>query len=755
MMKDIFLLFLTCLCFSIHARMINENETSPLQAPTHLTTNMLEHTDRVFLDGYPTNISLSEVGTAVERYQLAEIRNSQPYLGWAVNSARPNTLQTAYRILVASSPDLLASDSADLWDSNRTESDRSTAVFYGGKPLQPSTIYYWKVKIWDNYDDESPFSQVKSFATANKFDSVTERYPLQISDEYPTTITPLAEDRFLIDFGKASFGRLKFTLFSDKESDTLIVHLGECLENGQVSRNPGGTIRYAAYRLPLMKGSHTYSLKIKPDRRNTNIGSGVILMPDYTGEVLPFRYCELENCRASSLRPENIIRQTVYYPFDETEAMFRSSDTVLNQVWEMCKYSVKATSFAGIFVDGDRERIPYEGDIIIGQLTRYVVDRQYEFTRFSYEYLIYNPTWPTEWHLQTTLLAWTDYLYTGNPASLHKFYDELKVKTLTALKDDNGLISTKTGKVTKDFLKTVHFRGNSFRDIVDWPPSETDGYVFTDYNTVVNSYHYRSLQLMSAIAGVLGKTKEQTQFAEDAQRVKNQINRLMFDSKRGVYRDGTDTEHASLHANMYPLAFGVIPEKHVQKTLDFVRSRGLACSVYGAQALLDAVYDAHDAAYGLKLLSSTDERSWYNMIRQGSTVAMEAWDNKYKPNQDWNHIWGAAAGNAIVRKLMGIEPLEPGFKTIRIKPQPATLQYAEVKTPTVCGDIFVAFDNRRNDRFVLDVDIPANTTAEIMLPTSSKKSRLTVDDAPYKGTVIGNFATAVIGSGKHQLVIFE
>jgi hypothetical protein len=746
-------IFCGFLWFQVNAQ-VAEKETYP-EAPSRLTIDLLENTGRVFLDGYPSNISLPELGTVVERYQLTEIRNASPYLGWIVNSNRPNTLQTAYRVLVASSPQLLANDEADLWDSNRTESDNSVAVAYDGKPLQPSTVYWWKVKVWDSHGMESPFSQARSFVTAAQLDGETARHPLQITDEYPEKIIALSGGRFLIDFGKASFGRLKLTLFSGKEPDTVIVHLGERLENGQVSRKPGGTIRYAAYRLPLMKGVHTYSLKISPDRRNTDTKAGAILMPDYTGEVLPFRYCELENCHTPSLHNGHIVRQTVHYPFDETASMFRSSDTVLNQVWEMCKYSVKATSFTGVFVDGDRERIPYEGDIIVGQPTRYVVDRGYGFTRYSYEYLIHNPTWPAEWHLQVVLLAWADYLYTGNPASLRRFYDDLKAKTLSGLKENNGLISTRTGKVTGEFLQTVHYRGNDFRDIVDWPAGELDGYVFTDYNTVVNAYHYQSLRLMSAIAGVLEKTQEQRQFADDAQRVKNQMNKLLPDSQKGVYRDGTDTEHASLHASIYPLAFDITPEKDRQKALDFIRSRGLACSVYGAQALMDAVYDAHDAAYGLKLLSSTDERSWYNMLRQGSTIAMEAWDDKFKPNQDWNHIWGAAAGNIIVRKLMGIEPVEPGFKKIRIKPQPATLQWAEVRTPTIRGDVFVAFDNRHAGKFVLDVEIPANTVAEVMLPKLSKKSVLTIDNVPQKGIVVGDFVTVEIGSGKHKLVITE
>ncbi|KAA6306678.1 hypothetical protein EZS27_041659, partial [termite gut metagenome] len=116
------------------------------QSPTHLSTDLLEHTDRVFLDGYPSGIALTELGSTVERYQTVAIRNSKPCLGWIVNSNQPNTLQTAYHILVASSPTILDKDEADLWDSGRTDSDQSVAVSYDGKPLQPSTVYYWKVK---------------------------------------------------------------------------------------------------------------------------------------------------------------------------------------------------------------------------------------------------------------------------------------------------------------------------------------------------------------------------------------------------------------------------------------------------------------------------------------------------------------------------------------------------------------------------------------------------------------------------------
>ena len=72
------------------------------------------------------------------------------------------------------------------------------------------------------------------------------------------------------------------------------------------------------------------------------------------------------------------------------------------------------------------------------------------------EYLIFHPTWPTEWSLQNIPLAWNDYLYTGDDSFLKKYYSELQKKMLLALAGSNGLISTQTGKQTTDFLNSIH-----------------------------------------------------------------------------------------------------------------------------------------------------------------------------------------------------------------------------------------------------------------------------------------------------------
>jgi hypothetical protein len=729
--------------------------------PSGLTVDFLSHAGQVFRNGYPVNTPLHQAVGRKENFQFAEIARKQPFFGWIVNSDQNNTVQLAYQILVASSLENIQKNTGDCWDSGKTETDQSVNVIYSGKELQPNSVYFWKVKTWDNHGVESLFSPVSQFKTAPVLsDYATSRYPLQKQDVYPVSIKALSDSHNFIDFGKAAFGTVRLTLLGKNESDTVLVHLGEAQKDGRINHTPGGTIRYSAHQLVLKRGWNTYSVVIPPDKRNT--GPQAVLMPQYIGEVTPFRYCELEGY-SEPLSKNQIVQEIVFYPFDETESHFASSDNVLNQVWDLCKYSIKATSFMGVYVDGDRERIPYEADAYINQLCHYGVAREFSMGRYSHEYLINRPTWPTEWILQSVLMAWNDYLFTGNKESLAHFYTDLKAKALLPLADESGLISTKTGKVTPEVLASIHFKG-TLRDIVDWPqtgilglgknePGETDGFVFQEVNTVVNAYHYQAVSQLARIAKVLNQPADEQQFTAKAAKLKTTFNEKLLDKKRGVYFDGIGTDHASLHANMFPLTFGLVPEKYVGKVSDFVQSRGMACSVYGSQFLMDAVYDGHNPDYGLQLLTSTSDRSWYNMIRVGSTISLEAWDNKYKPNQDWNHAWGAAPANIIPRKLMGIEPLEPGFRKIRIKPQPASLEHAEIKCPTIRGDVLLSFQNKPQQSFSMNLTIPANTTADVYLPFWSKSQKVKMNGNVVKYRQEGNFAVIEgVGSGK---IVFE
>ena len=83
----------------------------------------------------------------------------QPRLFWEMNDSRRGAKQTAYQILVASTPEKLAADAGDFWDSGKVSSDQSTHVVYSGKPLQSRMRCYWKVRLWDAAGEPTPYSK--------------------------------------------------------------------------------------------------------------------------------------------------------------------------------------------------------------------------------------------------------------------------------------------------------------------------------------------------------------------------------------------------------------------------------------------------------------------------------------------------------------------------------------------------------------------------------------------------------------------
>ncbi|MBB3113142.1 alpha-L-rhamnosidase [Paenibacillus phyllosphaerae] len=89
----------------------------------------------------------------------------QPKLSWELESDKPNAMQSAYRILVASDRSMLDRHIGDRWDSGTIESDAQYAVSYGGSALGSKTRYWWKVKIWDRDGEESPWSEATYFET--------------------------------------------------------------------------------------------------------------------------------------------------------------------------------------------------------------------------------------------------------------------------------------------------------------------------------------------------------------------------------------------------------------------------------------------------------------------------------------------------------------------------------------------------------------------------------------------------------------
>ncbi|MFF7758033.1 family 78 glycoside hydrolase catalytic domain [Streptomyces griseorubiginosus] len=90
---------------------------------------------------------------------------ARPRFGWRTASRVRGRRQTAYRLLVASTPDRLTIGRADVWDSGRVDSADSVAVRYAGPALKPSTRYHWTVELWDENGRPLPEAPTARFET--------------------------------------------------------------------------------------------------------------------------------------------------------------------------------------------------------------------------------------------------------------------------------------------------------------------------------------------------------------------------------------------------------------------------------------------------------------------------------------------------------------------------------------------------------------------------------------------------------------
>jgi len=568
------------------------------------------------------------------------------------------------------------------------------------------------------------FFKALAVSTAGLLTLTTQGAPTRLVDEQPVEIKRISDELVLVDFGRVAFGNLRFSEVNQGGNE-ITVHFGEKSSNGRIDRKPPGTVRYNKTTTKLSTGSTV--VEPPADKRNTrgrgkSVDAKLIPIPKEFGVVIPFRWVEIEGWEGE-LSPEQITRQSLFLTaWDDDSADFECSDEVLNKIWDLCKYSIKATTFAGIYVDGDRERIPYEADAYLNQLSHYYTDADKQIARDTYDHLMENPTWPTEWTPHMVLMAYADWMHTGDAAWLAPRYNALKDKLLMDRVEDY--------LVTTD-LKAKRNQG----DIVDWPPSERDGYKFTEINTVVNAFHIRAVQLMAIMAEELGRNADAAKYTSYMKKSHARFQNLLFKEEKGLYVDGKGTGHSSLHANLFPLAFQLVPPPDREKMADWLAGRGMKCSVYAAQYLLEALFENGADSEAIDLIMADGDRSWKHMVNSGTTITWEAWDMKYKKNQDWNHAWGAAPGNILPRYVLGAEPLEPGWNTARISPKIGGLTFAKGTVPTVKGPVSINW--KKADTFKLKLDLPEGMDAAVDLPKIAESTQVLLNGEPVRASVKG------------------
>lgn len=524
----------------------------------------------------------------------------------------------------------------------------------------------------------------------------TEAAPVKLVEQDPVSIVKLPDDGYLLDFGKVAFGNLLLKPAPGSRGD-VTVRFGESMRDGRIDRTPPGSVRYSETRTSLNGIEEVVAPNLEGQIRSSN----PVRTPPEWGNLTPFRWVEIEGWQGELRRGQVRRRAAFDATWNDRAASFHSSDPTLDKIWDLCHYSIKATTFAGVFVDGDRERTSYEADAYLNQLGYYAGDPNSQMERDTFERLIQYPTWPTEWAPHMVFIAYADWMQTGDKDWLARNYEYLKTRTLIDRAGDDGLIRSNPAQIRHD-------------DIVDWPPAERDGYVFTSVNTVVNAFHLHAIEEMRLLALALAKRSDADEFARRERTTLASFQRVLFDPATGLYRDGVGTDHSSLHANLFPLAFGLVPPDKRAHIAQWLVQRGMRASVYAAQYLMEALFENAQAQAALEEMTAPGDRSWRHMVDSGTTITWEAWDQRYKPNQDWNHAWGAAPANLLPRFVLGVQVSKPAWVEAEIMPHTGDLQFASGAVPTPKGTIRISW--RRLPRFTLTATLPPGMNAKVRLP---------------------------------------
>ncbi|MGH8022168.1 MAG: alpha-L-rhamnosidase C-terminal domain-containing protein [Limisphaerales bacterium] len=697
--------------------------------------------------------------------ELTVITTPIPTFGWDYQPYFRNDRQTGYRIIVASSAALAEAGIGDTWDSGWVLSSNSINVPYAGRELQPDSSYFWRVQTANHSNQMGSLSAVQQFNTASELSNPLTTsgviyqqpgagsancYPLTYVPASPVLVTNTAPGTWFIDFGQDAFGYA--TVHANGAFGGAVVQagFGEMNNGDAVDTSPPGTVRYGASTFTLQNGDSIYS--VHPPNFNGKPDKQFINPPSTFGTVIPFRYLELTNF-PGTLTVTDVAQERLMTEFDTNAACFHSSSLALNQIWNLCRNSMEWLAFDGIYVDGDRERTPYEADTFIHQLSSYAVDNDFTLPRCSFEYLTTHPTWPKEWKFHMIMSAWADYLQTGDATLLDKYYSVLQTDSFTWAATGDGLMRGFPG-----------FPQKTNSDVVDWPAADRDGFIISSggyrnwTNSVNNAFYYHCLQIMANIADVTGHSNDAATYASDAAQVYSAYNSTFWDAQSQCYVDGVGTTHAAAHANFFPLAFGLVPATNREAVVNYLHSRiaadgGMPPSVYGAQYLVEALFEADDADTALDLMTTNGPRGWMNMINIGSTLTDEAWSLADKSNEDWNHAWGAAAGNLIARYVLGLQPLAPGYGRILIQPHLGrTLSTVQGVIPTIRGPVSICVSNAPG-QFHLLVDIPGNVIATVMLPAFGATHPVALLDGRIVPGVLSNDWLTVpgIGSGQHAI----
>ena len=560
----------------------------------------------------------------------------------------------------------------------------------------------------------------------------------------PKSITQPSKGKYIIDLGKIYAGRFNITFEGGNSGDTIKMIGGFVLNNdGTVSK-----------KINQQTDLHFFFI---------HNGKKAIFEPNV---YLGLRYLQVENS-PNVLTKNNVHFIERHYELTNEPATFKSSNSMLNDVWDLMVHSLKVGSQEGFVDTPTREKGTFLGDSwsqavpclsVMGdrvmnlRTLKEFIDSQNQYWpdgRLNAVYPNQDGARDIPDYTQAYLVwVWDYYMHTGNLEFLRSNYTQLKkiADYVEAYRNETtGLIhNLKGGKGPYKF------------GIIDWPSDMRCGYdMEVESRTVIDAYAYADFEIISQIAKVLGNASDSDNYFEKANQMKQAINTNLINDNGvyidGIYADKTQSTHVTQHSNILPYALNIAPEEKNNQIVEEIKTRKMNVGMVCLRWLIESIGKANEGEHLIDLYTNSAWDGWAKILTQGATVTWESW-NAIDKNESLSHPWGAVGLVAIQKYILGIQPLTPQHNKVQIKPLyfGDKLTFAKGTYITDKGDIYVDWVKNKNS-YSLTVEIPDNMIARVYIPKLDTSNKFIFDKEEVEGIAEGEYLYIDnIGSGKHR-----
>jgi alpha-L-rhamnosidase len=520
-------------------------------------------------------------------------------------------------------------------------------------------------------------------------------------------------DKWIIDMGQNMVGYFGVMVGKQQQGDTITIRYAESL-------NPDSTLY-----IDNLREAEAADRFIVDEIK---LGYGMGWIPSFTYHG--FRYIEITGLRADFKTYDFFTLGYVLYDEMPMTGSFECSNEIMNAVYRNATWGIRG-NYRSMPTDCPQrdERMGWTGDRTTGNYGESYIFNNHrlyakwlqDFEDCQFENGSLSDVVPAYWRNYTDNMTWpgafitvADMLYTrfGDIQPIQQHYDAMKLWMLHMKKyylKDGILIRDTYGDwcVPPESPELIHTKDTNR---MTWPANlSTPYYVF-----------YAGK--MAHFADLLGRGNDADFFRNEITTVTTAYNAKYLDVSTGRY------DHNTVTANILPLAFGMVPTGLEQSVFANIIDKTenefdghVSTGVVGIQQLMRTLTEYGRGDLALRLATNDTYPSWGYMVRNGATTIWELWNgNTADPAMNsGNHVM--LLGDLIIwyyEYLGGIRALEPGYSTIQLKPYPIEgLDYVNCSYRSVSG--LIQSNWRRNGKhFEWDILIPANTTAEVWLPTA-------------------------------------